>query len=292
MTDVFMRRSLTFEDTGDLRKTRPKYSGPAPLFACADVGVEGREDSFRTVRYLHYPNLGVPHGTSTRIGGISGGEYEGLNIGQTTKDLPRRVHENRLRLGAALGFPLVTVLNMVHGDHTVILDEPVRALRIGDACATACANVPMMITTADCVPVLFHDPVKNAVCLAHAGWRGTVANIVGSAVKAMRDNFGSQPADIQAAVGPSIGPCCFEVGDEVVEQFLTAFPGQDIIQPYRKKHTIDLWEANYLLLLEAGIAPENICVSCICTACHSELFYSYRRDRGVTGRMASAIMLP
>lgn len=243
-------------------------------------------------RYLAFPNLDVPHGFSTRLGGVSQGPYQGLNIGQTTTDAPRRVHENRVRLERELGFPLVRILNMVHGAHVVRVDVLRPPVRTGDACITDRPGVPMMITTADCVPILFHDPVRGVVGLAHAGWRGTVEGVAGATVDAMSQEYGCQAASLQVVIGPAIGPCCFEVDQDVAEPFRRRFPGKELVQPRGNKFNVDLWRANLEILLEVGVPETQVFLSRICTSCRGDLFYSYRRDQKVTGRMAAAICLP
>lgn len=244
------------------------------------------------VRYLAFPNLSVPHGFSTRVGGVSQGPYRGLNIGQTSADVPRRVHENRVRLARELGVPLVRILNMVHGTQVVRVDAHQPPVRTGDACITDQPGVSMMITTADCVPIFFHDPVRGAVGLAHAGWRGTVEGVARTTVEAMVSEFGCRPADLRVAVGPAIGPCCFEVDADVAEPFRQVFPGKDLVQERVNKFTVDLWRANERVLRVAGVREENILVSRVCTSCREDLFFSFRRDRKVTGRMAAVISLP
>lgn len=243
-------------------------------------------------RFLTFPNLAVPHGFSTRVGGVSQGPYESLNIGQTTSDVPRRVHENRERLARALGVPLVRTLNMVHGAHVVRVDSNPAPVRTGDACITDRPGVAMMITTADCVPIFFHDPVRGAVGLAHAGWRGTVEGVAAATVAAMTREFGSSPADLQVALGPAIGPCCFEVDADVAGPFHHRFPGKDLVADRVNKFTVDLWRANRHVLLDAGVSEARICTSRICTSCRVDLFFSFRRDWKVTGRMAAVIALP
>lgn len=242
-------------------------------------------------RYLSFPNLQVPHGFSTRVGGVSEGPYRSLNIGQTTKDAPSRVHENRQRLSGEVGVPLVRTLSMVHGAVVVRVDRNPPTVREGDACVTDRPGVAMMITTADCVPIFFHDPVRRAVGLAHAGWRGTVAGIAAETVKALVREYGTRPEHVQVAVGPGIGPCCFEVDDDVAEPFRQRFPGKDLVGERVNKFTVDLWRANLQVLLEAGVAEERIRVSRVCTSCREDLFFSFRRDRKVTGRMAALIAL-
>ena len=247
------------------------------------------------VKFLTFPNLELPHSCSTRVGGVSKGAYEGLNIGQSTKDAPSYVHENRLRLGAASGIPIVSLLSMTHGTKIVRIDENPRTLRDGDGCITNTVGQPLMITTADCVPLIFFDPVKRAVAITHAGWRGTAARIGAHTVEAFKKLYGTNPADLQVGIGPSIGPCCFKVGREVADVFANNFPEQDLLGFQRKDNKeevyVDLWRANQAALIESGVKLENICFSRICSACHRDLFFSYRRDQQVTGRMAASAML-
>ncbi|MGM9999362.1 MAG: peptidoglycan editing factor PgeF [Candidatus Bruticola sp.] len=252
-----------------------------------------------SLTYLTFPNIAIPHAVSTRQGGVSSGAYSGLNIGFTTEDNPEDVEENRRRFYYASGVPLAAVLAMVHGIEVVKVDGPVNSLTLGDACITDKIGQPMMITTADCVPVILYDPVNKAVGVAHAGWRGTVERIASVTVESMTRQFGSRPEDIQAGIGPSIGPCCFEVGQDVAQQFANSFAGspygEDINLFGRKNGDIgcrvDLWLANLAALHEAGVKAENICLSNVCSVCQDSLCFSYRRDKRVTGRMASAVVL-
>ena len=251
------------------------------------------------LNYITFPNIKVPHAVSTRRGGVSNGAYQGLNIGFTTEDNPDDVEENRRRFAAASGVPLAAVLTMVHGIEVVRVDGPINSLTLGDACITDRVNQPMMITTADCVPVILYDPIHKAVGLAHAGWRGAVERIAKVTVESMTKQFGSDPEQIQVGIGPSIAPCCFEVGQDVAQQFCESFAnspyGKDIALFKRKSgdvsRYVDLWLANLIALREAGVKAKNICLSNVCSVCQESLCFSYRRDKRVTGRMASAIML-
>ena len=285
-------------------------------------------EPFRLV-YLTFPHINVSHAISTRLGGVSEGSYRGLNIGFTTDDNPQDVEENRRRLTAASHIPLRAVLSMVHGVEVVKVEGPCEAsgltgsstganepesslpdsedggidstagLTLGDACITSCPNCPMMITTADCVPVLIYDPIHKAVGLAHAGWRGTVERISRVTVEAMQREFDSDPTQLKVGIGPSIGPCCFEVGVEVAQRFSQAFADisaeEELILANRSgaevRYKVDLWLANLIALHEAGVRAENICLSGICSMCHEELCFSYRRDKRVSGRMATAVVL-
>lgn len=253
------------------------------------------------VSYLTFPHIKIPHAISTRVGGISTGAYKGLNIGFTTEDDPSAVDENRHRFAAASGVPLRAVLTMVHGVDVVVVDGPSDGLNLGDACITCRSGQPMMITTADCVPVIFYDEEHHAAGLAHAGWRGTLDRIAKVTVEALTEKFGTDPASVKAGIGPSIGPCCFEIGLDVAEKFTQSFGNhpwiEELLRQQKKSDGEvswkgDLWLANLAALYEAGVRPENICLSRICSSCRTDLCYSYRRDKRITGRMASAILLP
>lgn len=160
-----------------------------------------------------------------------------------------------------------------------------------DALVTDKAGVMIGIRTADCVPVLLYDDVRHVVAAVHAGWRGTVGGITHRAVDVMVSEFGCHPVDIHAIIGPSISPEVFEVGDEVVEQFMLAgFPDDIVLHNYSKPH-IDLWRANQWLLTEAGVPAEQIEVAGLCTYTNTNRFFSARREGITTGRLVSGIMV-
>jgi YfiH family protein len=145
----------------------------------------------------------------------------------------------------------------------------------------------LLLKFADCVPVVIWDPVRQVVALVHAGWRGTVIKAPAAAVEAMAANFGSNPADLVAGIGPSIGPCCYEVGDEVVAAVDEAFGDSDVvIREPGKKARLDLWEANAQTLRGTGISSNRIEVAGICTRCRNDLFFSHRAEGSPAGRFA------
>lgn len=241
----------------------------------------------------------VYHGFSSRLGGVSAEPFASLNVGLSTGDAPEAVWENRRLLLSFLGFrpetPLVFV-SQVHSDKVITVNQmPSRNALAGeaDALLTALPGVALAIQTADCVPILLLDPVRRVVGAVHAGWRGTVARIAGKTVRRMIADFGSRPADVLAAIGPSIGPCCYEVGREVLAEVETAFPGGEPL--YRTsgqgRGWLNLWAANERDLQETGLTKQNICLIRRCTACECETFFSYRASGGITGRMAAVIGL-
>src|SRR5262249_9448876 len=152
-------------------------------------------------------------------------------------------------------------------------------------------GLPLSMRFADCVPVLLYDPVHPAIGLVHAGWRGTMSDVVGAAVQKMSDTFGTRPADIQAGIGPSIGPECYQVGAEVVEATCAAFGDSDGLVHHAADGSayLDLWEANRRALERAGI--RQIEISGLCTACHTDEFFSHRAEHGRTGRFGAVIAL-
>lgn len=245
------------------------------------------------VTFVRFPELNVPHGSSTRLGGVSEGEYESLNLGYTTDDDETTVDENRRRFGEALGVRVPWVLRMEHGTEVAVMNEQAeRDTRLpGDACVTDRPGVTLSITTADCVPIVFYDPGRPAVGVAHAGWRGTVAGIAAATVSKMVEQYGSRATELLVGIGPAIGPERFLVDQDVADTFTRSFSGQDLVVSRGNKWAIDLWEANRRQLLEWGVPARQIFCCRLCTSSRSDLFFSYRRDSGRTGRMATAIAL-
>jgi hypothetical protein len=258
------------------------------------------------------------HGFSTRIGGFSRpyGERT-LNLGFTKQDSGSVVERNRAvflqQLGVIRGmkpWPLVTS-RQIHSDLIHCVSELPKVLLVGDGLITCMPGILLAIQTADCLPVILVDSKHRAVGVFHAGWRGTVQRIVEKGVGEMRRCFGTLPRDIKAAIGPGIHDCCYEVGPEVRQQFESQFAyAEDLFReikesdPVREKYPLlfltarapghselptkiflDLVEANRRQLISAGVLPKNISASTLCTACHPDLLFSYRAEKGLTGRM-------
>jgi polyphenol oxidase len=258
------------------------------------------------------------HGFSTRTGGSSR-KYGGssLNLGFTQPDSRAAVERNRAaflkKIGAMNGklpWPLVT-LRQIHSDLIHHVSNPPKDQLVGDGLITRTPGILLGIQTADCLPVILVDTKHHAVGVFHAGWRGTIKRIVEKGVGEMRRWFGTMPRDLKAAVGPGIHKCCYEVGPEVRDQFASQFeyagslfheieehdevrekypmlfltaraPGHSVMP---KKIFLDLTEANRRQLIAVGVPAKNISVSPLCTACRSDLLFSYRAEKGVTGRM-------
>jgi len=240
------------------------------------------------VAWISFPHLQMPHGSSTRLGGVSQGPYASLNLGRHGGDELEVVVENRRILGGALGLEVPFTLSMSHGTEVAVIESADQLGLPADACVTTKPGLGMSLTTADCVPVLLSDPTRGVVGLAHAGWRGTVGRIAENTVKTMVERFGSRPQDIRAAVGPAIRPCCFLVHEDVSGPFRKEFA--HLIEPAGDRSRVDLQECNRQQLVEAGL--EQVVVCDLCTSCRADLFFSYRRDGQKSGRMASAIALP
>jgi polyphenol oxidase len=241
-----------------------------------------------------FSHISVPHATSTRVGGFSAAPYDSLNLGKMSGDDLHVVERNRELFAELIGFPIRHNLQMTHGTEVVHIpdEESWKTPSSGDAAITANSAVSLSLTTADCVPIFFHDPEVNAVGVAHAGWRGTLAGIAARTVEAMVQQLGATPGNIRVGIGPSIGPCCFEVSADVRDPFSAHFGERPWIAARgADKWTVDLHQANLEYLHGAGVRGEHIRVCDLCTSCRSDLFYSYRRDKGRTGRLLSAIRL-
>lgn len=251
------------------------------------------------LEYLTAEGIPVPNAFTTRLGGVSTGYLESLNIGIHRGDDRSRVLENYRILGAALGFPPENAV-LTCQTHTDIVLQVGRehrgaglfgpALPECDALITADPGTALVVFTADCTPILFYDPVTGAVGAAHAGWRGTAADIAGKTVAAMSRAFGSRPADIRAAIGPNIGVCCFETRADVPEAMTAALgpAAEPYIHPSGEKYFVDLKGLNRAFLRRAGVA--HIEVSELCTACRIDLFWSHRRMGPARGSQGAVIV--
>jgi YfiH family protein len=259
----------------------------------------------------------LQHGFSTRPGGVSS-VYRGntLNLGWTKEDDPKSVAENRRRFVAAAagdpGVPLIGVRQVHSANIHVVRPEDGalegklasadgKAVLEGDGLITTVPGVLLGVGTADCVPVLVVDVARRVVAAFHAGWRGTAARIVEQGISKMLLEYDSQPKDLIAAIGPSIGPCCYSVGEEVRTEFESNFPyGKDLFrnvnQPEASRTNVhlDLWEANRRQLLDSGLSEAQITLVSQCTACSRDApgtrrFFSHRAEHGVAGRMLNVV---
>lgn len=246
--------------------------------------------------FLHFGTLERIEGIRHLVTGRVGGEALGYSLALHTGEDVALVRANREKLRRYFGASSRFVAALqVHGDGIRRVEEvrefgwrSLEDAPRADALLTDCAGVVLTILTADCVPILLADSRRRVVGAVHAGWRGTAAGIVAKTVAAMREGYDCDPRDIYAAIGPSIGGCCYEVGEEVAAAFTEA---EGALSQKEERRHLDLKEANRLQLLASGLAAERIECSPICTACERERFFSYRAEEGCSGRFASCIML-
>jgi len=239
-----------------------------------------------------------------RSGGVSDRWSGGLNWSYTVENDKQAVQENRRRTLDLLGLPLsrAVMAGLVHGDRVVAVtgEEPrgshdeVRLVPECDALITDQPGIALIVTAADCVPIFLYDPVRRAISAIHAGWRGTVAGIAGRAAEAMQATYGCRPENMLAAVGPSIGPCCYEVDDAVAGPLRQYYgeAARGMLTPVAErpgKFMLDLWEANRRDLERAGIT--RVSISGTCTSCGTDRLFSHRAERGTAGRGAAVITL-
>ena len=261
------------------------------------------QDSF--ARHVSVTNV-----STTRHGGVSSPPYDSLNLGRNTDDDDTNVDANRARLS----------LLTSHDDDVLVTGAQVHAADVGvvaaadagrryeatDALITDVPEIPLMILVADCAAVTLYDPIKKAVGIAHAGWRGTVAGVAARTVNKLMDEFDTDPTDLIAGIGPSIGPCCYDVGADVVERFYAEQPlvadhvlstpdfasaGSFTGALNEGGKRLNLWRANILQLVTAGVFEANIATAGICTSCNTNDFFSHRAEGGRTGRFGALIML-
>ena len=241
----------------------------------------------------------MPHCFTTRRGGVSQGIFDSLNIGYNRGDSHENVEENYRILTAAMGCTLDDLV-LTRQTHTDIVrvahrEEAGKSLDNRDwpECDGLVTNDPgvaLVIFTADCTPILFHDPVTGAVGAAHAGWRGTAAGIAAKTVEAMAREFGCDPKNIRAAIGPNIGYCCFETDRDVPDAMVAALgeEAKPFIRPNGEKYYVNLKEINALWLRKAGV--EAIEISDACTVCQSHVYWSHRVTRGERGSQGAIIV--
>jgi polyphenol oxidase len=249
------------------------------------------------VRYYQFESFdGLPHGVFTRKGGVSPLPWAELNLGGTVGDDPDRVLQNRSLLFRALGLNPLNSFDVwqVHGNNVVCTRDPRlqgSPYRQADAILTDRPGLSLLMRFADCVPILLWDPVKKVVGLVHAGWQGTIKQTAASAIRVMQSEYGSNPPEILAGIGPSIAAHHYPVGAEVIKQVRQVFGSEaDQLIIGDSKDELDLWKANQFILEKVGV--KQIEISGICTACNLGDWYSHRAEAGRTGRFGVLIGLP
>lgn len=285
------------------------------------------------VAYLTFPGLertgAVRHLFSTREGGVSEGVYASMNLSYTRGDEREAVDENYRRIAACLNSSTADMVcsDQTHTDHIRLVTAADRGkgvtrpkdYRDVDGLITQEKGIVLCTFFADCVPLFFVDPVRKAIGLSHSGWRGTVQKIGKKTVEEMSKAFGTDPGDVYAAIGPSICQDCYEVSEDVIEEFRKAFPetcgeegsegengirnsssrsetrkraeGSLWFQTKPGKYQLDLWEANRQVMLEAGIPASQIEVTDLCTCCNQDLLFSHRASRGKRGNLGAFMKL-
>ena len=256
------------------------------------------------ITYLSYPRLeqesAIVHGFSTRLGGVSEGYLGSMNLSFSRGDNPENVLENYRRISRAIGFPVESIVTSDQTHTTNVRQVGKEDCGCGvltprtfhdiDGLMTNEPGVTLATFYADCVPLYFYDPTHKAIGLSHSGWRGTVGNIAKATVEAMHEAYQTAPADLIAAIGPSICQECYEVSKDVIEEFRQAYPEplhQNLF--YRKpngKYQLNLWEACRQNMLCAGLLPGHIQVTDLCTGCNPEILFSHRASKGHRGNLA------
>lgn len=252
--------------------------------------------------FTHFPDF-VTQAVSTRLGGHS--LNSDLNLALHTGDDPKVVIENRRDFCCVLGLSDKEIVTpqQVHGERIVYVTEEdcgrgawdyEDAIPNCDALITDRPNVALMLCFADCVPVLFVDPVNRAIGISHAGWKGSAKKIGQKTLLRMQTEFGTDPRKCLVGIAPSIGPCCYEVDDYVADEFRKEYESLDAFFYATKtdgKYRLDLWQANRIQLEEIGVPSDNIISADICTACNARMLFSYRAEHGKTGRIAAVLSI-
>ena len=248
------------------------------------------------LRYLHFDSLQTKHAVFTRHGGVSPEPWGSLNVGGTVGDDLERVKQNRLLSFEAMGCGPESIFDVwqIHSADVVCANAPRpqgESYRQADVILTDKPDVTLFMRFADCVPILVHDPRNGIVGIAHAGWMGTLRDVATTTVRAMQKNYGTNPADIIACIGPSIGPDHYEIGADVILQVMQTFgdEAESLLASHNGKIHFNLWETNRRLLERAGVGQIEICG--VCTACHTDDWFSHRAEKGRTGRFGALVCL-
>lgn len=250
-----------------------------------------KQSIIKEIPFYQFPHLAdhpfVWHGIFTRHGGCSGDPYRSLNVSFGLGDSPNRVQRNRTLISRSIGQKNIVYINQNHGTGILILNRPGGtpfAKQTADSMITDIPETLLAVQVADCQALLLYDPVRRVVANVHSGWRGSIRNIVGRTVTAMKTGFDCDPTSIRVGIGPSLGPCCAEF-----RNYRTEIP--EPFWAYKdERNCFDFWAISVDQLREAGIPGRQIALSRVCTRCRKDLFYSYRGER-ITGRFAAIIGL-
>lgn len=262
---------------------------------------KGKEISYYTIE--EWLQAGADIAFSTRSGGFSTGAFDSANLGLHVEDERERVILNREKFLAEFQLDLgqAVCCRQVHGDSIIRVDKQHQgsgayiydtSLPDFDGLVTNQPGVALLSFYADCIPIYLFDPSKRAIGMVHSGWKGTMQRIAEKAVNVMQREYDSQPIDLWAAIGPGIGACCFEISPVLAEEVKINFPDYDnIINIESGRCCWNLTSTIRQMLLQTGINSNNISICSLCTACNQDLFFSYRRDNGITGRMGAMLNL-
>lgn len=264
----------------------------------------------KEVEYLTFPLLEqtglVRHLFSTKLGGVSQGIFSSMNLSYTRGDEKEAVDENYRRIAEALGCKVSDIVcsDQTHTTNIRVVEEKDRGKGIVnpkdytdiDGLVTNVPGIVLATFYADCVPLFFIDTRRKAIGLSHSGWRGTVGRMGLHTLEAMRREYGTRPEDVTAAIGPSICQDCYEVSEDVAKAFQNEFrkPGQRseiLLDKGNGKYQLDLWKANQIVLEEAGVYPEKIQVTDICTCCNPDYLFSHRASHGKRGNLGAFLGL-
>lgn len=261
-------------------------------------------DGLQSFRFSVLPENGVArHAIFSRRGGVSEGPFASLNLSLSVPDERERVYANRRRVYGRYDRDTDTVVHahLVHGADVAHVSQADNGTWVEhvDGLITNQPGCVLTMNFADCAPIFLYDPQRKAIGLGHAGWRGTIVDLPGAMVRAMIETFDSDPADLLAAIGPCIGPCCYEVGEDVITAVRGKFPDAATLlktpsrngrlSPNDDRRYFDLPEANRRNLVAAGVT--TIELSDYCTACRPDLFFSHRAEKGKTGRFGAVFAL-
>lgn len=273
-----------------------KYKNQELIFEERQVG---------DVLYLAYPLLEqtelVNHGFSTKVGGVSKGIWESMNLSFSRGDDKEAVEENFRRIASAIGVDAERLVSAAQTHTTNVRKVGLEDCGKGFSRPVDYSDVDGLITNesgvclttfyADCVPLFFVDPVHKAIGLSHSGWRGTVKRMGQVTLQKMQEEYGTNPEDVVAAIGPSICQDCYEVSEDVILEFQRNFDekhwGTLFYKKENGKYQLNLWKANEIILIEAGVCPKNIAVTNVCTNCNSDLLFSHRATKGERGSLAA-----
>lgn len=290
------------EDVSRLHISRKEKNSQILQLKCHEL------ENGETIPLFHFPLLEatdmVKHCFTTRYGGVSQGIFSTLNLSFSRGDVKESVEENYRRVAETLG---VTCENLVCSDQTHTTNVRVvteadagkgiispRDYTDTDGLVTNVPGLALVTFYADCVPLYFVDPVHRAIGLSHSGWRGTVSRMGKCTLEVMNRTYGTEAKDVYCAIGPSICQDCYEVSEDVATQFIQAFPGHEtkiLIDKRNGKYQLDLWKANEIVLLDAGIQREHLEITDVCTCCNPKLLFSHRASHGKRGNLGAFLMI-